>query len=420
MFIYRIINKKNGKIYVGQTIRSIEERWGGHCSSALKDSNNLFHNAINKHGKDSFEIEELAKASTQDELDKLEDFYIKSNNTLHPHGYNLKTGGSNGAVYSDISKEKMSKSKLGSSVPVDVREKMSKTHKKKWDDDDGTLSENRSKMVKKAWSDPKYRSKISKAKEKYWSDPNNREKASERGKKVASDTEYIKKVSKGVKAAQKRPEVKEKMRDFYDSQMKKVIDSKGTIYPSVKDAADKLGVMPSNIVKVISGVYKKTKGLTFKYFEEKKSNKDLDKIYQQKLLTPDPTQQTIYIVSGIAGSGKSWACERLKDKFHYISYDKNKKKDHLDLIRSAKKMALYDLNINTSTFIRRNCQEFNIRFVTILGDFLQVKQQLKDRGGKITKGTYKRWKVMEKRAKTYGEFSGSSTDVLKYLKTINN
>ncbi len=140
------------------------------------------------------------------------------------------------------------------------------------------------------------------------------------------------------------------------------------------------------------------------------------------LANPIINKPTIYIVSGIAGAGKSWVCNQLKDidKFYYVSYDENRKKTHLDLLRSTPKdkIALYDLNIKTSTFIRRHSHEFNIHFVTILGDFLQVKQQLKDRGGKITKGTYKRWKVMQKRAKQYGEFSGSSLEVLNYLKNL--
>lgn len=420
MFIYRIKNKKNNKIYIGQTIRSIKERWSAHCSSSTRNTNNLFHNAIAKHGKDSFEIEELAKADSQEQLDELESLYIKLNNSLHPYGYNLKTGGSNGVVYSDESKKKMSETKLGIPISKEAKDKMSKAHKKIWDNDDGTLSKQRSKIVKEAWKNQEYREKISAARKEYWSNQQNREKASERGKKMASDPKYIKKVSDGVKSAHKKPETKKKMRKHYDKQMKQVIDSNGVVYPSIKDAADKLGIMPSNIVKVIKGDYKKTKGLVFRYVENKKTNKELDVIYQEKLINPDLSQQTIYIVSGIAGSGKSWVCNQLTSKFHYIAYDKNKKKDHLHLIRSAPKdkIILYDLNINTSTFIRRNCEEFNIRFVTILGDFLQVKQQLKDRGGKITKGTYSRWKVMKKRANTYGECQGSSSEILKYLKNL--
>ena len=155
-------------------------------------------------------------------------------------------------------------------------------------------------------------------------------------------------------------------------------------------------------------------------YGKKNNTKEQFEEFKKLKLIPKESLPTVYIVSGIAGSGKSWACEQLTDKFNYVSYDSNRKKTHLDLLRATPtdKIALYDLNIKTSTFIRRHSHEFNIHFVTILGDFLQVKQQLKNRGGKITKGTYKRWKVMKKRAKQYGEFAGSSQEVLKYLKNL--
>lgn len=417
MLIYRIVNKINGKIYIGQTTRSIEERWNNHCNN--KESVSAIAAAIKKYGRDSFKIEELAKADSQDQLDMLENTYIELNKSLAPDGYNLKTGGSNGVLYSDKSKKKMSESKLGSLVPDEVREKMSKAHKKRWDNDDGTLAKHRSEMVKKAWSDPNYRAKIHTARKKYWSKDENRVKASERGKNMASDPKYIKKVSNGVKKALSKPETKKKLADVHEKQKKKVLRSDGISYNSIKEAAVASNTRGSSIIKCIKGVYKTAGGFTWNYY---KTNKELDAIFQHKRSNPDPSQQTVYIVSGIAGSGKSWVCNQLKDdpRFHYVSYDGNRTKTHMDMIRNAPedKIVLYDLNMKTSTFIRRNCEEFNIHFVTILGDFLQVKQQLKDRGGKITRGTYSRWKVMKKRSKKYGEFSGSSDDVLRYLRSL--
>lgn len=150
------------------------------------------------------------------------------------------------------------------------------------------------------------------------------------------------------------------------------------------------------------------------------TSKELDERWRNT--KHDPSKPTVYIVSGIAGCGKSWVCEQLShlEKFNYVSYDANRKKHHLDLLRSSPldKIALYDLNIKTSTFIRRHHHEFNIHFVTILGDFLKVKEQLVNRGGKVTKGTYKRWKVMQKRSEQYSEFTGNSIEVLKHLKFL--
>lgn len=154
-----------------------------------------------------------------------------------------------------------------------------------------------------------------------------------------------------------------------------------------------------------------------------KTSKELDESFFLKQKNIDPTQPTILVVSGIAGSGKSWVCKQLSEsnKFQYVSYDGNRNKTHLDLLRAipTDKIGLYDLNMKTSTFIRRHHHEFNIRFVTVLGDFITVKTQLLGRGGKITKGTYKRWKVMKKRAAKYGEFQGSSSEVLEYLNSLS-
>ena len=60
--IYKITNKINGKIYIGQTAKSIKERFNQHClkwSCCTK-----FKYAINKYGKENFIIEQIDHAHT--------------------------------------------------------------------------------------------------------------------------------------------------------------------------------------------------------------------------------------------------------------------------------------------------------------------------------------------------------------------
>jgi group I intron endonuclease len=95
MLIYLIRNTVNGKAYVGQTIRTLEERWRQHKQQGIhRYKNDALHNALLKYGLDAFEIAVLDdSARTLDELNELEKFHIKAQNTLSPRGYNLTTGG---------------------------------------------------------------------------------------------------------------------------------------------------------------------------------------------------------------------------------------------------------------------------------------------------------------------------------------
>lgn len=90
MIVYLVTNKISGKQYVGQTIRSLEERWRDHCR--VKDEN-YFHRAIHKYGAENFSLEILDTATTEAELDEKEIYWIAKLNTLFPRGYNLKEGG---------------------------------------------------------------------------------------------------------------------------------------------------------------------------------------------------------------------------------------------------------------------------------------------------------------------------------------
>jgi group I intron endonuclease len=64
MVIYKATNKINGKSYVGQTIRTLNERKQSHLNDSNNNSTCYFHNAIRKYGKASFKWEIL------DECDK--------------------------------------------------------------------------------------------------------------------------------------------------------------------------------------------------------------------------------------------------------------------------------------------------------------------------------------------------------------
>lgn len=104
MIIYLITNLVNGKLYVGQTIRSIEERWKNHTDDIVVDR------AIKKYGVKNFKIEQILSCSSQKELDFWENFLIKLLDTKNPNiGYNIKDGGASGA-HSEETKKLISES----------------------------------------------------------------------------------------------------------------------------------------------------------------------------------------------------------------------------------------------------------------------------------------------------------------------
>lgn len=122
-------------------------------------------------------------------------------------------------------------------------------------------------------------------------------------------------------------------------------------------------------------------------------------------------KQKVYLVCGVAGAGKSWVCSRLEHLIHYHPSDTLGKKD------PTRTLELHDRTCGTSTTIKRwRSMGIEVIPVFVMGDFLQVKQQLINRGGKITKGLYSRWKRMKVVAKQYSVFTGSSSEVLKWLK----
>lgn len=94
-YIYKFVNKINGKIYIGQTKRP-KIRYKEHIY--FKDKSSLLDRAINKYGVENFIYEILEKIENEDlsivkqQMDELETNYIKEYNSLYPTGYNLISG----------------------------------------------------------------------------------------------------------------------------------------------------------------------------------------------------------------------------------------------------------------------------------------------------------------------------------------
>lgn len=98
-----MITSPIGKKYIGQTVRSVHERWKQHGSEGHTTGTYL-KNAFKKYGKHNMKFEVILECDNS-ELDQNESKYIKDFNTLAPHGYNLSTGGNVQKQLSSIAKE---------------------------------------------------------------------------------------------------------------------------------------------------------------------------------------------------------------------------------------------------------------------------------------------------------------------------
>ena len=109
MWIYKITNSVNSKVYIGQTIRPVEDRFRRHILDAIHNKlNTHFARAIRKYGPESFKIEIIDSATTQNELNRKEQEWIRRYNSI-ACGYNetdalYKCGGN---TYSNKDEDEM-------------------------------------------------------------------------------------------------------------------------------------------------------------------------------------------------------------------------------------------------------------------------------------------------------------------------
>lgn len=85
-FVYETTNKVNGMKYIGKCIYSRKNNWETYLGSGV-----YLKRAIKKYGKSNFERIILAEADSEEELNELEEYYIKKYNAVEsPNYYNVK------------------------------------------------------------------------------------------------------------------------------------------------------------------------------------------------------------------------------------------------------------------------------------------------------------------------------------------
>lgn len=107
--VYKIENRINGRVYIGQTTRSVTERYG---LKLQRVRNRPLKEDVERFGYENFDITEVLEyGESYEELNALEKKYIKLYDSTNPEkGYNTEPGGGNHAMSEDV------KRKIGSSV----------------------------------------------------------------------------------------------------------------------------------------------------------------------------------------------------------------------------------------------------------------------------------------------------------------
>lgn len=139
--IYRFKNKINGKVYIGQTTKSLRKRVIQHMTNSrptTKSHKSYFHRALYKYGIENFSLDVVERCNTKEELDEREIYWIAYYNSTNKNfGYNIEIGGRNGAVGRKLSEEHKSKlllANLGNHRNDYTKQQLRLAHKAKWQD----------------------------------------------------------------------------------------------------------------------------------------------------------------------------------------------------------------------------------------------------------------------------------------------
>ncbi len=140
-------------------------------------------------------------------------------------------------------------------------------------------------------------------------------------------------------------------------------------------------------------------------------------------VTQAPSTKNVIVVCGVSGSGKSWACRQVADKFNYIPHDEHYK-DHVQVITK-------ELNRSNKTVItecpfgeRVFKQALEANGLTVLTVFviedpdLIAERYYKRENKELPKNAYTRATTILNRALEWGSFYGTSEQILNHLKKI--
>ena len=207
--VYKITNTVNGKIYIGYTSRTLEERWKEHIYRSKK-SKCFFNTSIRKYGAAAFKPEVLVE-DTDDLwcLNFAEPLLIEFFNSTDSNvGYNSTLGGGYITPSTVEIAAKLTAANKARWANPEYRAKLTAANKAYW-----ANPENRAKQaatIKASWANPEYRDKLTAANKAYWANPEQRAKQIATIKASWANPEQKAKQAATIKASWANPEQKAK------------------------------------------------------------------------------------------------------------------------------------------------------------------------------------------------------------------
>jgi group I intron endonuclease len=282
-YIYKIVCKNNGKIYIGQTTRDLDCRLKSHFYESVNEHRSItkMGSAILKHGRKNFEIYSLCRAESKEELNRREVLCIRLFDSVK-NGYNIRKGGQSTGPWSLEEKKKMSISRKGKSKPRGFGEKISKALKGKKKSESHKYNNRQAQIECQAHRDfrhtPESKKKISLGNKGKIMPPGfgenvakrNKERgpASEETKKKMSLKRQGRKPSLGlIHTAESKKNISEGLKN--SKRMDKIrsliyCENNNKTYLGCRLAAEDLGIKTQHIYDFFHGRTKTAKGFIFK------------------------------------------------------------------------------------------------------------------------------------------------------------
>lgn len=244
--IYKIQNKIDGKIYIGQTISDLHKRLYLH--QYPKSRCLYLKNAIAKFGIKSFEITEIeiinrsTKNELYDVLDILEKEYIKKFDCMFPNGYNLTDGGRRARMSDDAIKRRANSCKKSIIC-----------------NETGKIYASATDAANEFGVKPKFISRVLRGERKHF-----------RGASFSYVDNNGKPVTPKIKRIREKSSYNLKgLFNKIESRKRSIIcNETGQTWNSIREAADSFGAKNEAIHRVLRGKRKRFRRLTFSYLHK--------------------------------------------------------------------------------------------------------------------------------------------------------